>query len=280
MNMVKLSIVTVNYNDKTGLGRTLASIREQTSRPYQFIVIDAASADGSVEILRANLDVVDDWVSEPDAGPYEGMNKGFDRVKGDYVLFLNSGDTLFSSDIVDTIAQSDLGADVHYSNASFSRGGKSWLHSYPETIDLEYLFFNTLNHQNMLIKTSVLREHGGYDTGYKVLADWAFIMDLVSQNGSLRHFGHVIATYNLEGLSGSKKGGEQSILDRVRYYENSSFAFSRILSEYTRLTATPYHKIKERFGYVSAIEGINNCMLYACRLLAKLGLLKKKHGSR
>lgn len=89
---MKLSIITVNYNDAKGLERTIKSVISQSYHDFEFIVIDGGSSDKSLGIIKKYEQHIDYWVSEPDGGIYQGMNKGLRQAKGDYVnfiLFLN-----------------------------------------------------------------------------------------------------------------------------------------------------------------------------------------------
>ena len=88
-NKVKLSIITVNLNNKNGLQKTISSVLSQTINFFEFIIIDGASSDGSVELIAQNQDRISFWLSETDSGIYQAMNKGIRAAKGEYVLFLN-----------------------------------------------------------------------------------------------------------------------------------------------------------------------------------------------
>ena len=90
---MKLSIITVNYNDAKGLERTILSVISQTKHNFEFIVIDGGSTDGSIDVIKKYEGNINYWVSEPDGGIYQGMNKGLRQAKGDYVNFMNSGAT-------------------------------------------------------------------------------------------------------------------------------------------------------------------------------------------
>ena len=87
---MKLSIITVNRNNKDGLEKTIRSVIRQTSHDYEYIIIDGASTDGSPEIIRNYEENITYWISEPDTGIYNAMNKGIRKAQGDYCLFLNS----------------------------------------------------------------------------------------------------------------------------------------------------------------------------------------------
>ena len=95
-----LSIITINYNDKEGLARTMNSVLSQTYTDFEYIVIDGGSNDGSKTIIEQHQDQLGYWVSEPDSGIYNAMNKGIAKANGEYILFLNSGDVLIDDTII------------------------------------------------------------------------------------------------------------------------------------------------------------------------------------
>ena len=83
---MKLSVITINYNNRDGLKKTIESVVNQTYKDFEYIIIDGGSTDGSVEVLKEYSDKIDYWVSEPDKGIYNAMNKGIDIAKGEYVM--------------------------------------------------------------------------------------------------------------------------------------------------------------------------------------------------
>jgi glycosyltransferase involved in cell wall biosynthesis len=89
---MKLSVITINYNNAIGLRKTIESVVNQTFRDYEYIIIDGGSTDGSVDVIKEYADKIDYWVSEPDKGIYNAMNKGVAAAHGEYTNFLNSGD--------------------------------------------------------------------------------------------------------------------------------------------------------------------------------------------
>ncbi len=100
---MKLSIITINRNNEPGLEKTMQSVAAQSSKAFEYVVVDGASTDGSVEVIQryeqqlANLK----WVSDPDSGIYNAMNKGIGMATGDYIQILNSGDSLAADDVVE-----------------------------------------------------------------------------------------------------------------------------------------------------------------------------------
>ena len=97
---MKYSIITVNYNNKEGLRKTIESVISQTFRDFEYIVIDGGSSDGSAELLKEYSDKITYWVSEPDKGIYNGMNKGIAKATGDYLNFMNSGDCFYDQQVL------------------------------------------------------------------------------------------------------------------------------------------------------------------------------------
>ena len=98
-----ISIITINYNNLSGLIKTVNSVKSQISKSYEHIIIDGGSIDGSFDYILANKSLFSNWVSERDSGIYDAMNKGILFSKGTHVLFLNSGDTLYDDNILSSI---------------------------------------------------------------------------------------------------------------------------------------------------------------------------------
>ena len=102
---MRYTIITINYNNKEGLERTIKSTAKQTFKNFEYIVIDGGSTDGSVEVIKQYASEIDFWVSEKDNGIYHAMNKGVSHAHGDYLLFMNSGDTFHSPDVLNSVAE-------------------------------------------------------------------------------------------------------------------------------------------------------------------------------
>ncbi len=122
--MVKLSIITVNLNNSAGLRKTIESIVKQTFKDFEYIIIDGGSTDGSAEVIKEFADKITYWVSEPDKGIYNAMNKGILHAKGEYLLFLNSGDWLADDDLLSKVFCEPRTADIIYGHMNFVSGDK------------------------------------------------------------------------------------------------------------------------------------------------------------
>ncbi len=125
--MSKLSIITVNFNNATGLQKTFDSVFEQTFKDFEYIIVDGGSTDGSEEIIERNRDKINYWVSEKDKGVYHAMNKGMAKASGDYLLFLNSGDHFKDENILLEVMPELDGTGIVYGNIFLVESlTKSW----------------------------------------------------------------------------------------------------------------------------------------------------------
>ena len=196
-----LSIITVNHNNLEGLKKTLDSVLEQTYSPIEYIVIDGGSTDGSKAYLEAQQKRIDYWVSEPDTGIYHAMNKGVKIAKGDYVLFLNSGDTFYSQESLSHFEPLlKDGYDLIFGNLEVV-AHNTWIKTYPETVTLTYFVKDTLPHPATLIKRTCFNNNM-YDETLEIASDWKFFMlGICKRKFRYRYINQVIATFYHDGIS-------------------------------------------------------------------------------
>lgn len=177
MIMQKISIITVNFNNSNGLKKTIDSVLAQRYADVEYIIIDGGSTDGSKELIESHSDKLSYWCSEPDKGIYDGMNKGIAKATCEYCLFLNSGDYFCNNHVLLDVFTKEHSADLVIGRQKFySKNGKTTVAWSIREKDINERFFwsNTFPHQSTFIKTSLLKQVGGYDLNYKVCADWAF----------------------------------------------------------------------------------------------------------
>lgn len=170
--MPKLSIITINRNNKQGLLQTITSVRKQTFIDFEYIVIDGASTDGSVEVIDEYTSLFSYSVSEPDTGVYHAMNKGILKATGVYCLFLNSGDYLYDSTTLQQIFSHNPTQDIIYGD---SINGDIYCR-YPERLTPLYLFRKPILHQASFIKRELFEKYGLYNESYKIVSDWEFFL--------------------------------------------------------------------------------------------------------
>lgn len=198
-----LSIITVNLNNLEGLKKTMTSVLEQTWKEFEFIIIDGGSTDGSEEFILKNGDKINYWVSEPDRGVYNAMNKGIKRATGKYVLFLNSGDEFCNSDVLTQIANSISGGkDIYYGNVYLINKDESELLEFPEQLSFGFFCISTITHQATFIKRSLFDDIFYYNENYKLVSDWEFfIFAICKENSSYEHLGIPVCNYDTNGLT-------------------------------------------------------------------------------
>ena len=204
MNTMKVSIITVNYNNLSGLRRTLPSILSQTYTGYELIVIDGSSKDGSKEYLES-LERIDDWVSEPDSGVYHAMNKGVQRAHGEFCIFMNSGDTFFSALTLESVIPLLGNADFYSGCSTFVDNHTTYTCFPPEKMSMDFLLQNSLNHQSTFIKTAFLRTHP-YDESFRIMSDWGLLAEnWIKGECTYESLPEMIAIYYLDGISSTNK---------------------------------------------------------------------------
>lgn len=221
MRDMKLSIITINRNNAKGLRRTMESVLTQTYRDMEYIVVDGASTDHSVNVIKECVNQLKnedrrlkiDWMSEPDHGVFEAMNKGIKKAKGEYLLFLNSGDFLIAPDVIDRVMAQCTGADILCARCNVSDGGKVvWTSNPPEKVTFGTLYTVGLAHQSTFIKRTLFGTCGLYREDFKYNSDIAFWYKAIVDNKATTQRIDVITTdYNLDGIS-SKENKDPKFL--------------------------------------------------------------------
>ena len=204
---MKLSIVTINRNNATGLARTLASTfaGQHDFGDWEQIVVDGASTDGSFAVIdKWKDDQRLGWhVSEPDTGIYNAMNKGASHARGNYLLFLNSGDELLP-DVLAKVFSRNVIADIVYGGLVFHSRGTDRPFAYPppEQITPTHFLFSVLPHAASFISRSFFERMGGYDESYRIVADHKFFLDSVWKgNASLEQIDFPVSRFHEDGIS-------------------------------------------------------------------------------
>lgn len=217
-----LSIITINLNNAHGLKRTIKSVLEQTDEEFEYIIIDGASSDNSVDIIReADAKRPISWVSEPDEGIYNAMNKGASMSNGDYMLFLNSGDTFASETVVADIKASEMNDDIVIGRINFidvkGREHKDYQRVY-ERHTLYGFRQSLIPHQATLIKRSTFLSIGPYDERYKIVADWQYCLKAIFVHGcTYSTIPVTIANFDNGGISSTNVPAMMEEIDQAFY---------------------------------------------------------------
>jgi len=212
---MKLSIITINYNNAEGLQKTIQSVVSQTYSDFEYIVIDGGSTDTSIDIINLNADKITYWVSEKDSGVYNAQNKGILKAKGEYVIFLNSGDCFKSNNVVEYLFKDSQGQDIIYGDILYELPNEELTQIYPDELDFGFFIHNTLPHPCTLIKRELLIKYGLYKEAIKICADWAFFVDAIcKENATYKHVNLIISVFLIGGLSSDISG---STLEKELY---------------------------------------------------------------
>lgn len=211
-----ISVISINYNNKIGLEKTMNSVIGQTYESIEYIVIDGGSTDGSVEVIERNHDHLAYYVSESDGGIYHAQNKGLGKAKGDFVLFLNSGDVLLDNQVLETVVPL-LDKDIVYGDIFIVEPGKeTWLKKYNKVPTLYYFYNDTLPHQGAFIKRSLfVTWNVQFDENLVISSDWKFfVLAICKWGASYRYLGKPLVYYDYTGISSRLENREILLNER------------------------------------------------------------------
>jgi glycosyltransferase involved in cell wall biosynthesis len=258
---MRLSIITINYNNASGLEKTIRSVLSQSYKDFEYIVIDGGSTDGSKEILEGYSNKIDYWVSEPDSGIYNAMNKGILKANGDYLLFINSGDTLCDNEVLEKVLIDNPDKDLVYGDLHrIFPDGKTDIANMPDHVDINHMFVSTLCHPVTFIKRSLFQKYGLYREDLKIVSDWAFFFKLIAFGRvSQVHLPITIASFKMDGMS-SKPENQEIITTETQRVIRESFS-CELLNIYE--THYKYYNFynKKIFRFGRKVRNIINCVV-------------------
>lgn len=243
---MKLSIITINLNNKEGLQQTIDSVAAQTFHDYEFIVVDGQSSDGSLDVIRGNKDKITHWISEPDTGVYQAMNKGIKLSKGEYLYFLNSGDRLYSDDVLEKMFAGNPDSAFICGNFYTENRGQLELNKPYKDKDWSFslyeIYSTYLCHQAFFIHRDNFDKYGFYSEDLKITADWELFLIAIGLKHEKVFYQDVdMVVYNQEGLSSSIGG-------KIIYEEKSKVAARRLKSDLAHRLDRMY--FLEQNGYI------------------------------
>ena len=288
--IMKLSIITINYNNAEGLRKTLASVASQTFRDFEHIIVDGGSTDGSVEViheyeqslasrlspLASNLK----WLSEPDSGIYNAMNKGieialgrrvvnaFNRSElvedknkgikmadGEYLLFLNSGDYLVDADTLENVFEKAKDVDIIYGDRInvWKDGLERNRDSFPDHITGYFLYRGMISHQASFIKSDLFVKYGLYREDLKYGADWEFFLrTFLLYNCTYQHIYQNVVYFDCLGISSVAENNKEMWDERKRVFAETlpAFAEDYMLMEHYQEMLRGYDKRANQLGKI------------------------------
>ena len=253
-----MTIITINLNNAAGLQKTIDSVFEQSLKDLEYIIIDGGSIDGSNDLIKANANKINYWISEKDTGVYNAMNKGIAKATGEYLLFLNSGDYLIDKNILAEVTKELDGTDIVYGNVFLIESAAiSWTGVYPGKLSFQHFVDGSLPHPSSFIKKTVFDKVGYYDESLKIVADWKFFINAICRfNVTYKHINKVISVFYLDGLS-SLAANQALMQEEKRAVFLSEYpAFIENSHELTQLRAFKNNRLIVKFTKMAKAIGL------------------------
>ncbi|MNK00128.1 PGL/p-HBAD biosynthesis glycosyltransferase [compost metagenome] len=216
----KLSVITIVYNNAKDIERTMFSVLNQSYKNIEYVIIDGASTDGTLEIIKKYENRLAKLISEKDKGIYDAMNKGLAQATGDYVLFMNSGDEIYESDTVEKVFSNTPNADIYYGETEMYDENWNSLgqrrHQAPETFTWRsFKYGMSISHQAIYIRRSLTEP---YNLQYKYSADIDWIIKIAKKASNIVNTHLYVAKYLVGGMS--KKKHRESLKERFKIFNH------------------------------------------------------------
>lgn len=234
--MPKLSIITINRNNSKGLERTIGGVLSQTFKDFEYIIIDGASTDDSVAVIKKYEDKITFWVSESDKGIFNAMNKGIMKASGEYCQFSNSGDWFVNSEVLSNVFKNDPTEDIIFGNIIKVQNGDMILDKGIGTSDLTFyhLFLGTINHPATFARRELFETYGLFNEKYKYVNDWEwFIRTVGLANTRVKYIDLDISFFDMIGNSNNTY--EYYVTERLPILKD--LVPQRILMDFNKLYA-------------------------------------------
>ena len=273
---MKLSIITINYNNAEGLRKTLASVASQTFRDFEHIIVDGGSTDDSVEIIREYTSANGAqgggcqtgqksqtgrtkecpqirWTSEKDNGIYNAMNKGIKMASGEYLLFLNSGDYLVDPDTLKNVFVEAKDVDIIYGDRInvYEDGSQKEVNYFPDKITGSFMYQSMISHQASFIKSDLFVKYGLYREDLKYASDWEFFLKtFLLYNCTYQHIHQYVVYFDCLGISSVADNNKEMWEERKRVFDETlpAFAEDYMLMEHYQEILRGYDKRANQIG--------------------------------
>lgn len=201
---MKITIITVCYNADKVIEKTIQSVQKQTYSNIEYIVIDGGSSDRTLDIIMKYEKCISNWISEPDKGVFDAMNKGLDRANGDYVIFMNAGDYFADADVIEKVCNyifHNKGADVYHGDVYKNTQSKNnvWK-AVPFYLNKRKIKGMNICHQAIFTKLDTAKKYY-FDISYKLTADYDMMMKIFKNGGIFKYMELNIAVYDTTGMS-------------------------------------------------------------------------------
>ncbi|MBQ9666161.1 MAG: glycosyltransferase [Bacteroidaceae bacterium] len=206
MENPQITVITICYNAVDEIEKTILSVINQTYKKREYIVVDGGSKDGTIDLIKKYGNWIDCWVSEPDRGIYDAMNKGLKLAKGEWVNFMNAGDSFADEHVFENLQKFFIPEnDVVYGDVVVEKLGIKYLQkAQPKELQKENSPRMGFVHQACFVKTSFAKMYP-FDLKYKLAADFNMVMTIYRNGGKFVYAAIPVANYDLSGVSTSNR---------------------------------------------------------------------------
>lgn len=232
---------------------------------FEYIIIDGGSTDNSVDVINKYSDKIDYWVSEPDNGIYNAMNKGIQQAHGEYLLFLNSGDELLRPESLSSIKDILMEEDIIYTNLIIKDSQSEYVRKYPEKLSFNYFLTDSLPHPATFIKKSLFDQRGYYDEDLKICSDWAFFINAICKyNATYKYYDTNLSVFYFDGISSSIEHSALILSERNMILQRDFPLYVSIIDEVKEARLLKLHlknsrllKIARKLGFLKQLLKAN-----------------------
>lgn len=202
-----VSVITIVYNGASLLEGTIQSVLRQEEAHLEYIIIDGGSNDGTLDIIQRYDNQIDYWISEPDKGIYDAMNKGLHAARGEYVWFMNAGDHVHGEQVFSRLLTLNPNADVYYGEANFVNEARVVLgtrseistRKLPEALTWHDMIYGmAVCHQSFIARRSLVNL---YDVSYRCSADINWVIEVLKKSSTIVNTHSILSDYLVGGFS-------------------------------------------------------------------------------
>lgn len=277
--MKKLSIITICYNEPN-LAKTCESIMNQSWQDFEWIVIDGGSNDETLAIFDKYKSRIDKFVSEPDNGRYDAMNKGIRLASGEYLNFMNAGDSYFYNDVLkDIFADKTYEAGVLYGNwyAYGDNHRDGYILALPLKLTKEFLYTNHIGHQSSFIHKSLFDKYGLYDDKLIIAGDYEKWFVFIANDVTFKYIPYIVACFDLSGISSTDESRDFQHKERLKIVEAhcSKTELTMLKKKYKKMFRPQYYSFWEQIFSVKNMNDGNNCKVKVITILGLRFKIKK-----
>lgn len=194
-----ITVITVTFNAENVLEKSIHSVINQTYSNIEYIIVDGGSTDHTLDIIKKYDHYITKWISEPDKGIYDAMNKGWKMANGDWIYYLGADDILLNDGLENLIKSIENNTDIIYGNIIYDKiWGKEEKIAYPAK---QLKTVMCCSHQAAIMKREVIEKLQGFNTEYSIIADFDLFQRAYLNGYIFKHINHSIAIFCMKGLS-------------------------------------------------------------------------------